>query len=72
MQAVLRLKEAGTRMKIVFGGGNWEDEMGLELHRWFPFVDNVCPGEADESFPALVRLVLGGKASVGYSLESRA
>jgi ribosomal peptide maturation radical SAM protein 1 len=43
---------------IVFGGANWESEMGLELHRHFPFVDYVCSGEAEESFPALVRRVL--------------
>jgi ribosomal peptide maturation radical SAM protein 1 len=58
-----RLKKAWPRIKIVFGGGNWEDEMGVELHRQFPFIDYVCPGEADENFPALARLVLGSKTS---------
>ncbi len=29
--------------------------MGLELHRRFHFVDVVCSGEADVSFPALIR-----------------
>ncbi len=48
--AALRRKPA-----IVFGGANWEGPMGLELHRAFPFVDYVCSGEADESFPALIR-----------------
>jgi ribosomal peptide maturation radical SAM protein 1 len=36
--------------------------MGLELHRQFPCVDYVCSGEAEESFPALVRQVVGGDA----------
>jgi ribosomal peptide maturation radical SAM protein 1 len=31
--------------------------MGLELHRQFPFVDFVCSGESEISFPALVEAV---------------
>lgn len=42
----------------VFGGANWEAEMGLELHRRFSFVDFVCSGEAEISFPALVKSIL--------------
>jgi ribosomal peptide maturation radical SAM protein 1 len=56
-----RLKQRYPHLKIVFGGANWEGEMGLELHRRFPFVDYVCSGEADESFPALVQQVLANK-----------
>jgi len=55
-----RVKEAYPQVHVVFGGANWEDEMGLELHRRFPFVDFACRGEADESFPTLVRLLLAG------------
>jgi ribosomal peptide maturation radical SAM protein 1 len=40
---------------IVFGGANCEAEMGRTLHECFPFVDLVCTGEADESFPELVQ-----------------
>jgi len=54
-----RIKETYQRVVTVFGGGNWEDDMGRELHRRFPFVDYVCTGEADESFPLLVKLLLG-------------
>jgi ribosomal peptide maturation radical SAM protein 1 len=61
-----RLKAAWPRLAIVFGGANWEGEMGRELHRQFGFVDFVCSGEADESFPALVRSISGG----GEGLES--
>jgi len=53
-----RIKAAHPTIQIVFGGANWEGEMGLELHRQFPFVDYVCSGEADESFPALVEQLL--------------
>jgi ribosomal peptide maturation radical SAM protein 1 len=40
---------------IVFGGANCEGVMGLELHRRFPWIDYVCSGESDNTFPALVR-----------------
>ena len=53
-----RLKQKHPRISIVFGGANWEAEMGQELHRRFPFVDYVCSGEAEQSFPALVRRIL--------------
>ena len=49
-----RLKAAHPDLRIAFGGANWEGEMGEELHRRFPFVDLVCSGEADHSFPALL------------------
>jgi ribosomal peptide maturation radical SAM protein 1 len=39
---------------IVFGGANWEGEMGAALHRRFEFVDVAAMGEADRSFPDLV------------------
>jgi len=55
-----RLKAAHPHIAIVFGGANWEGDMGEELHRQFGFVDYVCPGEADESFPALVALLRAG------------
>ena len=56
-----RLKAKHPHLAIVFGGANWEATMGLELHRQFKFVDYVCSGEAEESFPALVNAVLGNK-----------
>lgn len=52
-----RIKQAYPKISTVFGGANWEADMGHELHRQFPFVDYVCSGEAEESFPALVRRV---------------
>jgi ribosomal peptide maturation radical SAM protein 1 len=52
-----RIKQRSPGLSIVFGGANWEAEMGHELHRQFPFVDYVCSGEAEESFPALVQRV---------------
>lgn len=46
---------------IVFGGANCEDSMGLTLHACFPYIDYVCRGEADYSFPELVRRLEQGQ-----------
>ena len=53
-----RIKAVHPSAHIVFGGANWEAQMGQELHRQFEFVDYVCSGEADESFPMLAKLLL--------------
>lgn len=50
-----RVKQRHPRVVVVFGGANWELPMGLELHRRFPFVDIACAGEADATFPAVLR-----------------
>jgi ribosomal peptide maturation radical SAM protein 1 len=57
-----RIKSAYPGIATVLGGANWEGEMGTELHRQFSFVDYVCSGEAENSFPALVGRVLAGEA----------
>jgi ribosomal peptide maturation radical SAM protein 1 len=49
-----RVKRTHPGLAIVFGGANWEGAMGRQLHRCFPFVDFVCSGESDASFPALL------------------
>ena len=54
-----RVKAAHPGVTIVFGGANWQGKPGLELHRRFGFVDYACSGEADESFPLLVRSLAG-------------
>ncbi|HVM02225.1 MAG TPA: RiPP maturation radical SAM C-methyltransferase, partial [Acidimicrobiales bacterium] len=60
-----RVKHAHPGVTVVFGGANWEGSMGEELHRRFPFVDVVCSGEADESFPALVGALAAGRRDLG-------
>jgi ribosomal peptide maturation radical SAM protein 1 len=45
---------------IVFGGANCEDTMGLTMHRCFSFIDYVCSGEADNTFPELVKRLIYG------------
>lgn len=56
-----RIKERDPSKIIVFGGANCEGEMGLELHRRFSEIDYVCSGEADRTFPQLVRRLLAGE-----------
>lgn len=55
-----RLKQTYTDICIAFGGANCEGEMGLALHRLFPFIDVVCSGEGDLAFPAFAREYLRG------------
>jgi len=49
------IKERYPEKMIVFGGGNCEGVMGMELHRQFPWIDFVSSGESDNSFPNLVK-----------------
>jgi ribosomal peptide maturation radical SAM protein 1 len=55
------IKRRNPEICIVFGGANWESVMGQELHKQFPFIDYVCSGEADETFPQFVQYILAGK-----------
>jgi ribosomal peptide maturation radical SAM protein 1 len=49
------IKQRYPEKIIVFGGGNCEGIMGLELHRSFDWIDYVCSGESDHSFPELLK-----------------
>jgi ribosomal peptide maturation radical SAM protein 1 len=60
-----RVKARHPHIHIVFGGANCQGEMGLELHRRYPFVDSVCLGEGDLTFPELVSRHCGGQAVQG-------
>ncbi len=65
-----QIKARHPGIAIAFGGANWEGDMGLELHRRFPFVDFACSGEADNSFPALVQAVRAGQSSNAERLNA--
>jgi ribosomal peptide maturation radical SAM protein 1 len=60
-----RVRELHPALPIVFGGHNWAGTVGVELHRWFPFVDVAFLGEADESFPRFIRGLRSGRQSFG-------
>jgi ribosomal peptide maturation radical SAM protein 1 len=49
-----RLKQRYPKIMTVFGGANFEGEMGLELVRAVDFIDAAIIGEGDEAFPRLL------------------
>lgn len=55
-----RVKAIAPRIVTVIGGANCEGEMGWALRDQFPFLDYVCTGKSDWSFPALVEQILAG------------
>ena|SRR5947209_9679737 len=55
-----RLKQKYPEKYIVFGGANVDAGMGLQLLQAFPWIDYVVHGEAEESFPALLRNIFAG------------
>ncbi len=58
------VKELYPGVRIVFGGANFDGEMGLEYFRAFPWIDYVVIGEGEEVFPALAKNVLRGQEDV--------
>ena len=56
------IKDLYPEVKIVFGGANYDGEMGMEYFRAFPFIDYVVVGEGEEVVPALVHQVLEDKS----------
>ncbi|MDP6657259.1 MAG: RiPP maturation radical SAM C-methyltransferase [Nitrospinaceae bacterium] len=60
------IKEKHPSVKIMFGGSNFESEMGLEYFRVFPWIDFVVPGEAEGVLvPLIESLENGGKPPKG-------
>lgn len=53
-----RLKARRPDLPIVFGGANCRAELGLELLRRYDFIDAVCTGEGDRSFPRFVEALI--------------
>lgn len=60
-----RIKDMAPEKTIVFGGANVESVMGLELHRQFEWIDYICSGEAEVTFPELVRRLEQGQNAEG-------
>jgi ribosomal peptide maturation radical SAM protein 1 len=55
-----RLKRRRPDLITVFGGANFDGEMGLELARSVGCVDLVVVGEGDVAFPRLLAALAGG------------
>lgn len=54
------IKDLYPEVRIVFGGANFDGEMGLEHLRAWPWIDFVVVGEGEPVFPALVERILAG------------
>jgi ribosomal peptide maturation radical SAM protein 1 len=52
------IKDVYPDIRIVFGGANFDGEMGLEQFRAFTWIDYVVSGEGEHSFPPLVKKIL--------------
>lgn len=52
-----RIKSLHPRVVTLFGGSNFEAEMGLELVRTVDVIDFAVIGEADEVFPAFLNAI---------------
>ena len=54
------IKEKYPAIKIMFGGSNFDSEMGLEYFRVFEWIDYVVSGEAEHVLPGLMEAVESG------------
>jgi ribosomal peptide maturation radical SAM protein 1 len=55
-----RLKERNPHLVTVFGGANFDGEMGVELVRTVDCIDYAVVGEGDVAFPALLAALADG------------
>lgn len=55
-----KIKELSPSVSTLFGGANFEDEMGRELVRTVPWIDYAVSGEADSAFPACLQAIRDG------------
>lgn len=60
-----QIKERHPDVATVFGGANYDGEMGPEYVRAFPWIDYAVVGEGDEALPAIVRSVAQGASAAG-------
>jgi ribosomal peptide maturation radical SAM protein 1 len=62
-----RIKQRWPHILTAMGGANCEGTMGLELSRSFDWMDFIFSGEADHSFPELVKRLDAGKVLDGVA-----
>jgi ribosomal peptide maturation radical SAM protein 1 len=53
------IKESHPSTTVMFGGANWEGEMGVALLESFPWVDIAFLGEADDALPSVLWALSG-------------
>jgi len=59
-----KIKESYPDTKIIFGGANFDDEMGVEYVRYLPFIDYAVIGEGDIAFPDLLNCLSNNEKPV--------
>jgi ribosomal peptide maturation radical SAM protein 1 len=59
------IKLISPEVVVVFGGANFDGEMGQEYLRVLPFIDYAITGEADLSFPAFLACLAGKRSPEG-------
>jgi len=55
------IKAAHPATTLVYGGANFDSDMGLEYAQKLPWLDYVVAGEGDVRFPALLHAIADGK-----------
>lgn len=60
------LKMRDPSLKIVFGGGNCDAQMGQAIHECFPWVDFVVRGEGERVLVELARAIIEGRPVQPY------
>jgi ribosomal peptide maturation radical SAM protein 1 len=59
------IKERAPEVAIVFGGANFDGEMGKEYLRVLPFIDYAVVGEGDRALPEMVERLANGDSPLG-------
>lgn len=59
------IKQRAPDVSIVFGGANFDGDMGKEYVRALPFIDYAVIGEGDRAFPELVAQLAAGDSPLG-------
>ncbi|MFC4495660.1 RiPP maturation radical SAM C-methyltransferase [Streptomyces ovatisporus] len=65
------LKERFPELTVVYGGANFDGEMGEEYLRGLPWIDHVVTGEGDIAFPTLLHRIAAGDTTGVPGVRSR-
>lgn len=60
-----KIKTSYPKATIIFGGANFEGEMGQEYVRVFPWIDYAVNGEGELVLPRLVASIVAGTSAAG-------
>jgi ribosomal peptide maturation radical SAM protein 1 len=59
-----QIKQRHPEVVTIYGGANFESEMGIEHTRAFPWIDYAVAGEGDEALLALVERIAAGQPAL--------